>query len=398
METNHSRRRAALVRRGARGGRLALMGICAVAIAPRPARAQDWVLPAPCDDLVVYLRTALADPVPYPLRDGSGMIPERELEKRLEDRLTSSWHSESRAYTSRVTPLCRAQTRRGAALEAAAGRAWTHRTERGWSDRGRILLCTMQDPASLDEVAGWMDDPSSPDVRAICASELATWPAADGIRGAIFARAVQKRGFGWAVDHAVVAAANVMGTSELREQLVPVLATAHEHHARGYDRLRDGVCTDDGKMSAERTRACATLPDGAEDEWPQSGRTARWLVKGAATAVLAGAVTAAAVEGRNETGRAVATGAGVPMGAGLGLTIAGIAMYAERDPGQMKRSDSTGSKVWGTVGLLGGAVAGGVAGAMVAHHYAASPGECVAVTAVALAPVYFTVVIAVSVD
>lgn len=399
MQTKHCAWRAAPAGRGARPGLLALTATGVLAISAPAARAADAAPPAgPCDELVGYLREALAGPVPYSMRDSGGMPTYRGLEGNLEDRLTSTWHTQSRAYTSRVTPACRAEIRRGAAPAAtAAARAWTQRTEPGWIDRGRILLCTMQDPASLGEVAAWMDNDFQSDVRAVCASELATWPGAEGIRSEIFARAVQKRGFGWAVDHAVVAAANVLGTPELHEQLVPVLAAAHAHHALGYDRLREAVCAGDSEMSAARARACATFPADAEEEWPQSGRTARWLVKGAATAAFAGAVTVAAVERHDETGRAVATGAGVPLGAVLGLTVAGIAMTAARG-GPAKGADSGGSKVWGTVGLLAGAVVGGIAGANEARRLAASPGARAPVTAVALAPVYFGVVFAASVE
>ena len=239
----------------------------------------------------------------------------------------------------------------------------------------------MQDPASLGDVAAWIDDAHFPSVQAVCASELATWPSAAPLRGPIFARALRKGMFGWEIDLAVVAAANAMGSSELREELLPVLASANAHHARGYDRLRDAVCTDDGAMSSERADACSTLPAEAEGEWPQSEPTRRWLAKGAATAVFAGAVTAAAVERHQEAGRVVATAAGVPLGAMIGL-VAGA-----HDPS--REPMSVGIKVRTVMGAL----LGGAAGAAAAHALAAKPSARVPVTGLALAPLYLGTVV-----
>jgi hypothetical protein len=229
-----------------------------------------------------------------------------------------------------------------------------------------------------------MDDPLLTDVRAVCAGELATWPGAEPLRGPIIARAVRKRAFGWEIDPAIVAAANVVDTPELNEQLMPVLAAAHERHALGYDRLRNAVCMDDAEMSAERARTCATLPAGAEDDWPQSERGARWLVKGAATAVFAGAVTAAFVERHDDSGRVVATAACVPVTA----TFGALALGAVGPP------HSTGA----TARMIGGAIAGGVLGGMAAYALAAKPGARAPMTALALAPVYYGIVFAASID
>ncbi|HET6148625.1 MAG TPA: hypothetical protein VFH68_13910 [Polyangia bacterium] len=166
---------------------------------------------------------------------------------------------------------------------------------------------------------------------------------------------------------------------------VPVLAVAHERHAIGHDRLRDAVCTDDGTMSDDRVHACAT--PAAEDEWPQSDRAWRWLTKGAATAVFAGAVTAAFVERTDEVSRTIATGAAVPMGAVLGAGIA-MALHQLREPRPAIIA----------IVPIGGAIAGAVLGGLAAHALAASPGARAPVTAVALAPFYSAIVLASSVD
>ena len=81
-----------------------------------------------------------------------------------------------------------------------------------------------------------------------------------------------------------------------------------------------------GRSSDDRARACATLPADAEDEWRQSRRTTRLLMSGAVTAAFAGTVAAAIVERHDETGRWIATAAGVPMGAIIGMAVGGIAV------------------------------------------------------------------------
>ncbi len=366
----------------------ALAFVTALALAPAQARAGVATDTGPCDDLVAYLRDAPTEPVP---RLALTQEPWYEAwEGRLEGLLRSTYDETTpRSFTRRVTPACRAATRRGAAPAAVtAARALTQRREPGWVDRGRILLCTMQDPASLADVDAWIADARYAAAQAVCTAELATWPSAGSLRGPIFARAVQRHTFGWEIDPALVAAANVMNTPELREQLVPVVAAAHAHHALGYDRLRDAVCPFDREKVSERGRACSALPSGAEKEWPQSEPTRRWLAKGAATAVFAGAVTAAAIERHEEAGRLIATGAGVPLGASMGLGVATASRDWSREPDSLR------------IQLLsvGVAVAGGLFGGFATNALAAKPNARAPVTAVALAPLYAVTLFALSVD
>ena len=228
----------------------------------------------PCAGLVADLREALKGPAPATEIDFLSLYDLRE--SRLEDRLRSPSPVMPPAYVQRVTPACRAETRRGAAPAATeAARAWTLRTEKGWVERGRILLCTMQDPAWLVEAKAWSLDGFQPEARAVCMAELATWPDSGPWGQPGLARAIRRATGSWAaweIDEAVVAGANVMGTPELREQLVPVLAGAQERRALRYDRLRTAVCTDDGAMSAERARVCSTSTAGAERQWRRSKR------------------------------------------------------------------------------------------------------------------------------
>jgi hypothetical protein len=196
----------------------------------------------------------------------------------------------------------------------------------------------------------------------------------------------------WEVDEAVIDAAD-SGTSEVRDRLVPVLVTAHAREAVGYDRLRDAVCEEHEAMSAERARACSTLPGWLEHGWRESDRTEQKVVAGVATVVYAGAITAAFVERNESAGRGIATAAGVPIGAATGITVFGVAV------GPLIGSDhakggvhTTGDKILVASAVIGGAIAGGVAGGWLAHSLADSPGARAPVTAVALAPVYLTTV------
>ncbi len=363
----------------------------ALGLAAVPGRADGIGDAGPCDDLVAYLREALAGPVPDIAGDrGLGY---RDQERSVEGRL-GTWRTQPRAYTVRVTPACRAEIRRGAAPAAtAAVRALTQRPEPAWIDRGRILLCTLQDPDSLSEVPAWVNGPGHSEVRAICTGELATWPGAEAVRDQVLGRAVRERAGSiegrWEIDPAVAAVANVMGTPELYDALVPVLATARAHQALGYDRLRDAVCDGDGPMSDDRARACATLPADSEDEWRESRRTSRLLMSGAMTAAFAGTVAAAIVERHDETGRRIATASGVPLGAVLGMTVAGMVVGTVVARREKIGTASTVDKALLVGSLIAGSVAGGVYGAWAAHSLAASPGARGAVTAVALAPVYF---------
>ncbi len=186
--------------------------------------------------------------------------------------------------------------------------------------------------------------------------------------------------FTWEVDPAVVAVANVAGTPELLEQLVPVLAEAYARHALGYDRLHAAVCAHHAAMSSNRARVCATLPAEAEHEWSRMG-VRPWITRGAMTALYGGtvALTYAAREGA--VSRGFATGAGV-----LGGYVAGIATVylGGKAAGYPVNHQDVGFEAL----MLAGAVAGGVLGGLAAHAIAAPPGARAPVTAVGLAPLY----------
>lgn len=384
---------------------VALVLTCASAFAPTLAFAAasesagaEEAGAGPCDDLVAYLGEAL--PVPDLLRyRGLGWAAQ---ERSLEGGLTSTWRTLLGAYASRVTPACRAEIRRGGAPAAtAAVRALLQRPEPAWIDRGRILSCMLQDPGSLSEVRQWVTGVDHVEVRAICSAELATWPGAEAVRDQVLGRAVRERAGSlegrWEIDPAVVAAANVMGTPELHDALLPVLALARAHQALGYDRVREAVCDGEGPMSDDRARACATLPADAEDEWRQTFRPRRALMSGAATAAFAATVTVASVERHDETGRWIATASGVPVGAVIGLTAAGLLAGPRVARREKAGTSSTGDKAL-LVGSLIASVAGGLCGAWAAHSLADSPGARGTVTAAFLAPFYFGTVLMLAAD
>lgn len=207
------------------------------------------------------------------------------------------------------------------------------------------------------------------------------------------ARSVRKRpGWEtWEVEPTIVDRANEASTPAQRDQLVPVLAAAHARRAIGYDRLRAAVCANDDTMSDDRARVCATLPAKGEDDWRQSDRTKQWLVRGAATAVYAGAITTAFVERDHEASRTIATASAVPMaamtGAIVGAAVVSPFVSKHTTPGGFDSPGAT-ALVAGTV--VAGAIAGAVLGARWTHGLASSPSAPAPVTAVALAPLYLT--------
>jgi len=250
-------------------------------------------------------------------------------------------------------------------------------------DRARMVRCTRQDPGVLAELGAWMADEDHPLARAACVAELATWPGAEVARRTILAGAVRRpEGGPWEIDPAIAAAANVMGTSELREELVPVLAEAHAHHAMGYDRLRAALCAKEATMSGDRARVCATLPAQAEDGWRRNGPRA-WLIRGFLTIDYGAAIAASIAARDSEAGRPIATVAGVAGGWVAGIVAAhygGVAGGLDAGKGETSV---------GFEGLIiGGSIVGGVLGGLAAHALAASPGARVPLTVIGLAPLY----------
>lgn len=215
----------------------------------------------------------------------------------------------------------------------------------------------------------------------MCIAELATWPGVEQQRQTILAALVRKTGvFTWEVDPAVVAAANVIGTSELREQLVPVLADAYAHHALGYDRLRAAVCAHDEAMSGNRARECSTLPSQAEQEWRRTG-VRPWLTRGALTVGYGGAVALTYATRDKEVSRGFATAAGV-----VGGFVTGIA--AVYYGGKAVNYDVDHQDVGFEALMVAGFVAGSVLGGIGAYTLAAPPRARAPVTAAGLAPLY----------
>ncbi len=158
-------------------------------------------------------------------RPGAGGLGYRGQEGNVEGRLRSTWRTQPRCVHGPGHARVSRRGRRGAAPAAtAAVRALTQRREPAWVDRGRILLCTLQDPDSLNEVPAWVTGLDHAEVHAICTAELATWPRAEAVRDQVLGRAVRERAGSiegrWEIDPAVVAAANVMGTPELHDALL----------------------------------------------------------------------------------------------------------------------------------------------------------------------------------
>ena len=198
----------------------------------------------------------------------------------------------------------------------------------------------MQDPAALAEVPAWMADPDHAEARAVCVSALATWPGAAAVRAQVLSNGLRRhRGDwpdNWEVDHAIVAAANVLGPPELREQLVPLLETARVRRASGHDRLREALCTMDDTMSLERTRACAASVE-TERDW--AGARIRSNMKVAKVGIVvcyAGLVATTYLDRTSEDARKTAVVGGVLGGAFIGLRPRAAASWATRPSDTVK--------------------------------------------------------------
>ncbi len=364
-----------------------LAGTVALAVTAPRAYADGDAMSDPCNGVVSQLREAAAHPAPFHIEDLIGDLGfeyRHRWETDLEHSLVSASSPAPDATIARVTPACRDETRRGAAPAAVAtARALTEKSEPGWVDYGRMVLCAMQDPGSTHELQAWMGDGDRPGARAVCVAELATWPGVEQQRKAILAALVRKTGvFTWEVDPAVVAAANVIGTPELLEQLVPVLADAYAHHALGYDRLRAAVCAHDEAMSGNRARECSTLPAQAEQEWRRTG-VRPWLTRGALTVGYSGAVALTYATRDREFSRGFATAAGV-----VGGFVTGIA--AVYYGGKAVNYDVNHPDVGFEALMIAGFIVGSVVGGIGAHALAASSGARAPVTAAGLAPLYIT--------
>jgi hypothetical protein len=322
----------------------AATGMFALAVAASAARAEGESVTEPYGGVVTSPREPTADRSAEPLQDLAGLYHRSEaaLELRLRER-------------SDATSV----------------------------DGGRVVLCRRQEPGVLAELGAWMADEEHPLARAVCVAELATWPGAEVARRTILAGAVRRpEGGPWQIDPAIVAAANVMGTSEVREELVPVLAEAHARHAIGYDRLRAALCANEATMSGDRARVCATLPAQAEDGWRRNGARP-WLIRGFLTVDYGAAIAASIAARDSEAGRPIATVAGVAGGWVAGVVAAhygGIAGGLD---------DGKGEASVGLEGLIiGSSLLGGVLGGLAAHALAGSPGARIPVTVIGLAPLY----------
>ncbi len=344
--------------------------------APR-AYSQGDAASGPCDEVLSQLRVAAAHRVPLPVED-----VELEDRRRQADPGADLLPASGPTTIVLITPACRAQASRDAASSVVAtARAMLQKSEPGWIDFGRRILCAMQDPRSAHELKTWMNDDDHPGARAMCLAELATWPDMEQQRNMIFAGLVRRTDmFEWGVDPAIVAAATDFGTSELHDQLVPVLADAHVHHAVGYDRLHAAVCAHDEGMSATRARACATLPAQAEARWRPNGPQA-WVRRSYLTVAYGGTVALTYAVRDREVSRGFATAAGALAGFDAGLAAI---YFGGKAIGYPVNHREVGFEAL----MLAAAVAGGVLGGIGAHAITSPPGARAPVTAAGLAPWY----------
>ena len=234
-------------------------------------------------------------------------------------------------------------------------------------------------------------------VLAIAAALMSPSACAEGVElGLGIHRAVRRRACVvtcWEVDGTVIAAAEASGAAQVRDRLAPVLITAKERHAAGYDRLRAAVCREGESMSGDRARACSALPAELEADWRRSDHLEQWVIRGVATAAYAGAITETTAEPRTTASRDIATAAVVPVGAAVGMVVFGLvannAVLGRDSP--LTASDPAGARIFVVGSAIAGAVAGSVAAGWLA--YSASAGSRESVTFLALTPVYLTTMV-----
>ncbi len=321
-----------------------------------------------CDGLTNMIKRVFADAPPPPL-----MTPYVDEALFYENWDQGEAHADDAGF---VSLACRAALRNGRA-PALSGllRNWTHGSDTARIRTGRLWACATQDPQSLSDVPHWMTDLRWPSVRKVCATQLSTWPGAERERNTASTHYVRKGRDGWEIDYAVVVAADRQGAAlELREQLVPVLREGARRQARGFDRLRKGVCKESISASTARKQACAEAETRGEGHWLSARERGRaWMWTGISSAIVVGAVAGTYATRESGTGRGIATTSGVIGGATLGIALTGLAMY---------RSSSVGGKGDGVGALiLLGMVGGGIGGGLLGHHLAASPSSRAGVTA-----------------
>jgi hypothetical protein len=322
-----------------------VLGAAAAAYAPN-LRASDALPQAegPCGPLLAHLATLMPDGVLTPqIYVGDGLTGYLQRDDK-----------EPRAILARASPACRAEIRREPAGRLASFvRDALARREAGWVNVGRILACAFQDPAHLSAVPEWLAAEGYAEARAACFSTLGTWPGAEAVRSAAFARAVRNGEQGWYVDPAllsVVGQPDRLGP-EARDQLAPVVRIAQQRRADGFDSLRAGVCVPNERWSAERAQMCGEASATAEARWREQregGR--RWAIRLGATVPYVGAVAAAYAARDSDLGLGIATGAGALAGASAGVLLGIWAAMADADPDFVEVSMVVGGVLLGTLG------------------------------------------------
>jgi hypothetical protein len=218
---------------------------------------------------------------------------------------------------------------------------------------GRLVACAIQDPAYLSAVPAWVADEHHAESRAACFDALGTWPGAEAVRPAAFARAVRKGDAGFYVDPAllsVVARASAW-RPDARDHLAVVVRTSEQRRAAGFESLRAAVCVADERSSAERVQICNETRASSEASWrADRGRTKRWVIRLGATVPYGGAVALAYTTRNADLGLGVATGAGALAGASLGVLLGAWAALADADEDFVEVSMLLGSVLLGTAG------------------------------------------------
>jgi hypothetical protein len=326
---------------------------------------------APCDGLERYLAV---------VSDGTVFGSARTVSR-----------NDVREALALVTPACRAEVRQGGAAALRARlRAWSAAPKAAPRELGRTFTCAFAEGIPPTDISDWMTSQDLPLARATCLTQLPRWPGGEAAFATALQSAVRKAPDGaWAVDPALLAAAQETDAQALRRRLGPTLLEAQARRARGFDTLHVAACAKDAAPSPSELRtACAAAARAAkEGSMMENDRSGGVAAVVAATVIVAGTVAAAHV-GRDEGfGRGIATAAGVVGGMTAGVGLGGLIAIGG---GASKNEGETIAAL-----IVGGALAGGILGGVAAYYLAEAPEARLPVTAAGLAlPYILTIAIA----
>jgi hypothetical protein len=223
----------------------------------------------------------------------------------------------------------------------------------------------------------------------VCISEFVNWPNAEVARQKAFAQLVRSDEYAWELEDALPFLLDADPSPVLRNQLVPVLEEAQRQSVQDKgqggeaETLYRHICAELDQASFERRTACARGPTGGFQASPS--RVKHPVLDVSLTLAAAGFVAGTYAARNSDSGRAMATGAGVFGGATLGF-LTGAAIAAQ-NAGAFYHKGGFDKGL--SALLLGTTIAGGVLGGVAAYYATSSPTARTPVAGLGLAIPYF---------